>query len=211
MRVATFNIRHGRGLDDRVDLERTAAAIRATGADLVALQELDRNFERSGDVDQPAVLAELTGLHIAFRPTLSRGDREYGIALATTGEVEVDYQPFVRAANEETRGLLTAHWRGITVVATHLSTQRDPCSHQIQALAGLLARLEPPVVLLGDLNRGRYGLRPLVRVGLTSWARTPGTFAYVRQIDHIAAGRGARVGHACTVPSAASEDRKSVV
>ncbi|MGH2729475.1 MAG: endonuclease/exonuclease/phosphatase family protein, partial [Actinomycetota bacterium] len=53
MRVATFNVRHGLGRDDALDLKRTAAVIARTAADIVALQELDRNLARSEFVDQP--------------------------------------------------------------------------------------------------------------------------------------------------------------
>jgi endonuclease/exonuclease/phosphatase family metal-dependent hydrolase len=62
MRLATFNILHGRSLsDDRVDLERFAAAVRALGADVLGLQEVDRGQPRSGGADLAAVAAEAMG------------------------------------------------------------------------------------------------------------------------------------------------------
>ena len=67
LRVMTWNIRHGEGLDGRVDLERIAAVIRASGADLVGLQEVDRGVRRTGGVDMPAELARLTGLAASVR------------------------------------------------------------------------------------------------------------------------------------------------
>lgn len=62
MRVATFNILHGRSPDDdRVDLARFAAAMRQLDADLVALQEVDRDQPRSQLADLTAVAADALG------------------------------------------------------------------------------------------------------------------------------------------------------
>ncbi|WP_432484436.1 endonuclease/exonuclease/phosphatase family protein [Kineococcus esterisolvens] len=62
MRLATFNILHGRSLeDDRVDVDRYAAAIASLDADVVALQEVDRAQERSARADLTAVAAEALG------------------------------------------------------------------------------------------------------------------------------------------------------
>lgn len=55
--IATWNIQYGRGRDDRVDLARQAELLR--GYDVIGLQEVDRFWDRTGNVDQ---LAELTRL-----------------------------------------------------------------------------------------------------------------------------------------------------
>ena len=62
MRVATFNILNGRSLtDDQVDVDRFAAAIASLDADVLALQEVDRNQPRSDHADLTAVAAEAMG------------------------------------------------------------------------------------------------------------------------------------------------------
>ena len=62
MRVATFNLLHGRSLDHlevrESDLRDAAARI---DADVLGLQEVDRLQERSASVDQTAVVAEALG------------------------------------------------------------------------------------------------------------------------------------------------------
>ena len=55
MKFVTYNIQFGRGRDRRYDLERIAAEVHA--ADVIALQEVDRHWQRSGCVDSPAILA----------------------------------------------------------------------------------------------------------------------------------------------------------
>jgi len=59
VKFATYNIQYGRGRDGRFDLARIAAELR--GADVIALQEVERWWQRSGMQDQPAELARLLG------------------------------------------------------------------------------------------------------------------------------------------------------
>ena len=65
MRLVSYNIQYGTGRDGRVDLGRIAAALE--GADVIALQEVERGWPHSGRVDQPAALAALLpGYHWVY-------------------------------------------------------------------------------------------------------------------------------------------------
>src|ERR687898_3277243 len=62
MRLATFNLLHGRWTHDGVvDLDRLAAAVRTLNPDILALQEVDRDQPRSHLADLTAVAAEAMG------------------------------------------------------------------------------------------------------------------------------------------------------
>lgn len=62
MRVVTWNVLHGCSPDDgRVDLDRFAAAVHALDADVLALQEVDRDQERSQGADLAQVAAQAMG------------------------------------------------------------------------------------------------------------------------------------------------------
>ncbi len=81
MRLVSYNIQYGRGKDGRFDLERIAGEI--AGADLIALQEVERHWQRSGDCDQPAEIARLLGdYHWVYGPgvDLHAGAAEPGAA-----------------------------------------------------------------------------------------------------------------------------------
>jgi endonuclease/exonuclease/phosphatase family metal-dependent hydrolase len=52
MKLLSFNIQYGFGADGIYDLARSAAVIK--GADIAALQEVDRHWSRSGHDDEPA-------------------------------------------------------------------------------------------------------------------------------------------------------------
>ena len=55
MKIATCNIQYGRGRDGLFDLDRIADAV--SGADVIALQEVERFWSRSGGADQPRLIA----------------------------------------------------------------------------------------------------------------------------------------------------------
>jgi len=90
MRVATFNILNGRApADDRVDMGRFADAVKALDADVLGLQEVDRNLPRSAHADLTAVAAEAMGaIEHRFVAALSGSP---GVAwIAATGEEQPD-------------------------------------------------------------------------------------------------------------------------
>lgn len=69
MKFVTFNIQYGLGSDGRFDLNRVAAAV--AGADVIALQEVDRHWNRTGLVDQPALIADaLPDYYWVYGPNL---------------------------------------------------------------------------------------------------------------------------------------------
>jgi endonuclease/exonuclease/phosphatase family metal-dependent hydrolase len=55
MRLVGYNTQFSRGRDRRIDIDRMATAVR--DADILALQEIERHWLRSGETDQPAEIA----------------------------------------------------------------------------------------------------------------------------------------------------------
>jgi len=67
--IATYNIHYGIGIDGRCDLGRVVDAVR--GADIIALQEVESHWDRSGNIEQPAIIASLLPQHgAAWGPTV---------------------------------------------------------------------------------------------------------------------------------------------
>ena len=86
MRIATFNILHGRSLDDGlVDVDRLADAVKSIDADVLGLQEVDRDQPRSMNADLTAVAADAMGaVDSQFVAALS--GTPGGTWMAATGE-----------------------------------------------------------------------------------------------------------------------------
>ncbi len=61
MKFVSYNIQYGYGLDGRYDLERAVSVVR--DADVIALQEVERHWRRTGFDDQPALIAAMLPEH----------------------------------------------------------------------------------------------------------------------------------------------------
>jgi endonuclease/exonuclease/phosphatase family metal-dependent hydrolase len=208
MRIATFNVHHCEGRDGVIDLQRIADVIVRTKAPLVALQELDQGMDRTGGVDQPQVLQEMTGMRITFFPTLRRGQGRFGVGLASADALEAELQDLPREPRDEPRGVIVARWKGISVLATHLSREAGPRLGQTRALARTAARETGPTVVLGDLNQTLPTLKPLLDAGFSCPPTPAPTFGWLwrrRQIDFVLAGPGLEVTSWEAIPSDASD------
>ena len=55
MKMVSYNIRFGLGLDQKIDLERIAETVK--DADIIALQEVERFWKHSGMTEQPEIIS----------------------------------------------------------------------------------------------------------------------------------------------------------
>ncbi|NUR82746.1 MAG: metal-dependent hydrolase, partial [Nonomuraea sp.] len=117
LRVVTFNIHHGRGPDGRLDLRRVADVLHTSGADVAALQEVDRHYAaRSDFADQAAWLATALGMRLAHGANLDldpsapgRPRRRYGTAVLSRFPIRDSGNTLLpRFPGSEQRGLLHA-------------------------------------------------------------------------------------------------------
>lgn len=90
MRLATFNILNGRSpADDRVDAARFARAVEALDADVLGLQEVDRNQPRSENTDLTEVAAKAMGA-FEHRFVAALSGSPGATWIAATGEEQPD-------------------------------------------------------------------------------------------------------------------------
>lgn len=86
MRLATFNILHGRSVEDGVvDLDRLRAAVREIDADILAIQEVDFDQPRSEKADLTAVAADAMGA-VSHRFVAALSGTPGATWIAATGE-----------------------------------------------------------------------------------------------------------------------------
>lgn len=142
MRLVSYNIRYSLGKDGRFDLPRVIDSV--VGADIIALQEVERGWARTVMADQPALIAELLpGYFRAFGPFLdmhagaNREDgtvcnrrRQFGpMLLSRTPIVSVRLHRFPKLAtvaqyNNETgavEGVIETHAGPLRFYSLHLS------------------------------------------------------------------------------------------
>jgi endonuclease/exonuclease/phosphatase family metal-dependent hydrolase len=159
-RVMTYNIHHGEGLDGKVDLERIAAVIKESGADIIALQEVDKGVERTARRDLPAELAALTGFTCVFSNNYHHQGGEYGNAVLTRFAVKsaVNHH-FKMLQAREPRGLqklvLDVAGREVVFLNTHLDASREDTDRwssagEIETI--LKSYAGRPLLICGDFN-----------------------------------------------------------
>ena len=157
--VLSYNLCHGQGLDDKIDLIRQAAVISSRHPRFVALQELDRRVKRSGYVDEPARLAELTGYKAFFGKAIPLGDDgngEYGIAILTADQ-NAELAAFFALPGEEPRAFIAVRGHledGSEVIfaCTHLDLNEKNRIASVR-LINEWVKLQPlPVLFMGDFN-----------------------------------------------------------
>src|SRR5712692_8391508 len=81
MRIVTYNIRGGLGMEGRRSIARIGAVVREAGAEVAGLQEVHQRLPQSAFQDQPRVLARATGMACLFGPALTLGPGRYGNAV----------------------------------------------------------------------------------------------------------------------------------
>ncbi len=163
LRVLAYNIHHGEGVDGKLDLGRIAEVIRGCEADVVAVQEVDRNVPRSQSIDEPRELAKLTKLeHFAFGKTINLRGGEYGnLVLSRYPITDSRILTFPNAAGAEQRGAVEAEIDSpagrFRLFATHLDFGRKDASEEdrqgaIRLVNERVKASGTPAVLAGDFN-----------------------------------------------------------
>ncbi|MGM0583415.1 MAG: endonuclease/exonuclease/phosphatase family protein [Pseudomonadota bacterium] len=197
-RVATYNIRKSVGLDRRRRPDRILTVLEEIGADIVALQEVDRRFgERESTL--PVRALEEAGwrpVHPGLRPR-SLGWHGNAILLGPAARAE-------RARGLDLPGLeprgavvadVTLHGRRLRALGMHLGLTGGPRRRQAaRLLAEAEAHPRRPAVLMGDTNEWRDFAGCLEMFGerhtLSPPAPTFHTRMPVAALDRIAVSEG---------------------
>lgn len=151
LKVMSYNVCHCKGMDEKVDIVRTAERIRSEDPDFACLQEIDKETGRVGGMDQPAELARLTGLHATFAKAIPFDGGEYGIMLLSREKPRrVVKTPL---PGSEPRMLLICEFEDVIVATSHLSVS-TPAEREasIPIIRKAFSEFEKPVIFTGDWN-----------------------------------------------------------
>ncbi|MFI6860092.1 endonuclease/exonuclease/phosphatase family protein [Streptomyces sp. NPDC050421] len=180
LRVATYNIHAGSGMDNVFDLDRQVAELRSLDADVIGLQEVDVHWgDRSQGRDLAAELAQRLGMQVSFAPIYSFDPatpgaprREFGVAVLSRYRiVSAENHDITRLSTQDPNpvpalapgfGEVVVRVKGVPVhvYATHLDYRGDPSVRiaQVADTRRIMAEDQEderrPVhqILLGDFN-----------------------------------------------------------
>jgi endonuclease/exonuclease/phosphatase family metal-dependent hydrolase len=155
MRVMTYNIRGGLGLDGHRDTDRIADVVLAWKPDIICFQEVHQRLPWSGFINQPGLLRRRLTMPFVFQANVKAVFGGYGLGLAT-------HYPMIAVTKRqlpgsgERRGALEVTLETpagrLTVVDTHWGLRAEDRERQATCLGQWLSETAPPFVLCGDLN-----------------------------------------------------------
>jgi endonuclease/exonuclease/phosphatase family metal-dependent hydrolase len=189
----TYNIHHAEGRDGKVDLDRIADVIRAAHADVICLQEVDRDLPRTQHLDFPKLLAEKLGITVVFEPNYHFEGGDYGNATLTNLPiVSHENLKLPGPPDAEPRGCLRTTVRAgeltVDVLNAHLGLDEKQREEQTSAI--LKAVRDVPTILASDMNETAAG---------------PGVGAILARLRDAAEGNAAEKGN--TIPARNPERR----
>lgn len=161
--VLCYNIHHANppSKPDFIDLNAIAKVIQESGADLVALQEVDVHTVRSGkSSNQAEELGKITGMEVFFSKGIDFQGGEYGTAILSKFPILDSKRhelPNLEGVNSEPRTLAVVtvdfHGEKIKFANTHLDfSNKENNLHQVQTIAEILKDEQLPIIMAGDFN-----------------------------------------------------------
>lgn len=150
LRILSYNIRHGAGMDDVVNLERQAAVINGCEPDIVGLQEVDSIVPRSGNVNEAGRLGTLCGMYATFGPAIPLSNGKYGVAvLSKEKPLSVTNIPL---PGVEKRTLLVCEFEQYVFACTHLDLDASNRLASVPIILEEAKRWTKPFLICGDWN-----------------------------------------------------------
>lgn len=151
LRLTSYNIQHGAGLDGKIDHERQALVLRRAHADVAAIQEVDSVTKRNGGVFSLEEIGRKARMFSTFAPAISFQGGKYGIGILSRKR-PISVRRIPLPGREESRMLLVAEFKHYVVACTHLSLTDADRMASIPILVAEAQKWQKPFILTGDLN-----------------------------------------------------------
>ena len=157
MRVVSYNIRGGLGMDQKRSIVRIADTVRALLPDVICFQEVHHKLLWSNSENQPALLASRLQRSFVFFAPRRFGFGGEGLGVCVRGAVAEEIQHKLPSGREE-RGVLEVRlrdisgFRSLTVLCTHWGLDSGERMEQAAATLEILKNAPRPLVLCGDFN-----------------------------------------------------------
>ena len=152
VRVMSYNVKNGMGVDGITSIDRCSDVIRKVNPDVVAIQEVD-SVNRRNNYYVLGRMAEQTGYHAYYGPTIKYRGGKYGIGvLSKQPALSTKFYPMPH--HREDRGVLVVEFKKYYLVCTHLSgvPKKQGKGVQVDVIREAVSGLKKPVFIAGDMN-----------------------------------------------------------
>lgn len=163
LKIITFNVAHGKGMDGIVDIKRQCDMIRKYNPDIVFLQEIDMYTKRAGDMNQIREFSKEMGLYYcSMESNITLEDGYYGDGIISRFPISfsTNYLMPLTDINHEQRGILCNRisfgTTKINLFSVHLSTYRDERILAAKEMNRIMKKIDPNelIIMGGDFNVG---------------------------------------------------------
>ena len=153
LRIGNYFLTYCKGTDGVIDYDRTGRIIAKMNADIVCLQGLDKETERSEGIDQLNVLAQKANMHDYFAKAIDYKGGEFGVGILTKEE-PVSVDRYQMAGKSEMRAAMVVEYEKFVVASTNFDTDMAKRIEALQTLETKLSAYNKPAFLLGYFNEG---------------------------------------------------------
>lgn len=151
VRVMSYNVRNGRGVDGVKSIERCAEIVRKAQPDVVAVQELDSCSTRNKFYVLGKMAEAAGGYHAYYGPTIPYRGGKYGIGILSKKPAKS--VAFHRLpCRKEPRGMLLVEFDKYYLASTHLSLNEEDRVTSVGIIRDVVSKLNKPVFIAGDMN-----------------------------------------------------------
>ena len=163
LKVVTFNIAHGKGMDGILDLERQAELVNTYKPDIVFLQEIDMYTKRVKESNQIREFSKKVYLpYCSMETNITLEDGYYGDGIISRFPISfsTNYLMPLTDLNHEQRGILCNRivlgTAKINLFSVHLSTYEDERILAVKELMRIIKKIDKDEIIIigGDFNVG---------------------------------------------------------
>lgn len=163
LKVITFNCAHGKGMDEKVDIERQANLLNLYKPDIVFLQEIDMYTKRIEERNQIREMSRKIYLpYCSMETNITIEDGYYGDGIISRFPISfsTNYLMPLTDLNHEQRGILCNRialgTAKINLFSVHLSTYEDERILAVKELVRIIKKIENDemIIIGGDFNVG---------------------------------------------------------
>ena len=152
VRVMSFNVKNGYGMDGVKSIERCAEIVREAQPDVVAVQEVDSITRRNKFYVLGRMAEAAGGYHAYFGPTIPHTGGKYGIGVLSK-EPALSVKFHRLPCRREPRGLLVVEFAKYYMLCTHLSLNEEDRITSVAIIRDVVSKLkDKPVFIAGDMN-----------------------------------------------------------
>ncbi|MCR4921591.1 MAG: endonuclease/exonuclease/phosphatase family protein [Bacteroidaceae bacterium] len=151
LRLSSYNIQHGEGMDKKIDHARIADLLRQAECEVAAIQEVDSVTKRNGGVYALEEIGRHIGMHATYAPAIDFQGGKYGIGILSKKRPLCVHR-IALPGREERRMLLVAEFKDYVVACTHLSLTEADRMASVALIVEEARQWKKPFIIMGDLN-----------------------------------------------------------